>query len=88
MIKLELYNDYILVKEKDNKETVTESGLYIPELEGKKEKNVGEVIHSSIENINPGDVVYFRGYSAEDIEIEKEKFLIVKKDNIICKIIN
>jgi co-chaperonin GroES (HSP10) len=38
-----------------------------------------------IENVKVGDIVYFTKYSPEEIEINNEKFLLVRADSILAK---
>jgi chaperonin GroES len=86
--------DGVLVKE-IKKEEKTESGIILPENhekegplkgqviavgEGKRGVN-GELISVSVKE---GDEILFKkGYGVDEIEIEKEKYLIMKEDDII-----
>jgi len=38
-----------------------------------------------IDNIKEGDIVYFTKYAPEEIEIDSEKYLLVRLDSIIAK---
>jgi chaperonin GroES len=71
------------------KEKVTESGIILPEKNNDEKSQQGEVV-SIGENkeinskIKPGSRVLFEKYEGSEIELEKEKFLIIKSKNILA----
>ena len=71
--------DYILVE--PEAEEASNSGLYIPE---KQQSNYGIVKARGIEvkNINTGDKVFFKQYSA----IEIDDLLLLKEEDILAVI--
>ena len=80
--------DYVLLKELKPEE-VTESGIFIPE-DVDKEKNQGIVVEvgdKSVKSVEKGDKVLFLSYGFNEVEIEKEKYLIGKEENVIGKLI-
>jgi len=88
-------NDYILIKQfKDEPKTAS----WIITAPTSKEKPwKGEVVAVGegkvnpegklmpIENVKEGDVVYFTKYAPEEIEVDNEKYLLVRADSILAK---
>lgn len=71
-------------------EEKTRSGIYIPET-AKEKKKQGVVIEiGNIEEkelpIKKGDMILYRGYSSEELEIDREKYLLLDAKDIIAKI--
>ncbi len=70
-------------------EEKTKSGIYLPKTEEKKEgivEAVGEFKDGSKIPLNKGDKVLYSGYSSEEIEIDKEKYIIVEFKDIVAKL--
>jgi len=88
-------NDYVLIKPVKD-EPKTASGI-ITAPSSKEKPWKGEVIAVGegkvnpegklipIENVKVGDVVYFTKYSPEEIEVDNEKYLLVRADSILAK---
>ena len=88
-------NDYVLIKPvKDEPKTASGiitaptskekpgKGEVVAVWEGKK-NDKGELIW--IDNVKVGDIVYFTKYSPEEIEVDGEKYLLVRADSILAK---
>lgn len=83
--------------ELETQETVTKSGIYIPEtadkerpVKGKilaigpgKRNEDGEIIPMSVKI---GDQVLFRKYGPDEIEVEGKKYLVGSEDDILAVI--
>ncbi len=95
-LKLKPVGEYILVKPLEQEEK-TASGLILqtsgkgerPQKgeivalgTGKKDDN-GKVIPFS-EGINPGTKIIFKKYSPEEIEIDSQKYLLMKETDILA----
>lgn len=71
-------------------EEKTKGGIYIPES-AKEKKKQGDVISvGTFEDGKPlplkaGDKVIYGGYSQEEVEFEKEDYIIVEFKNIVAK---
>lgn len=81
MSKINLKQDFILVKEAPPKE-----GAFF--TEGVKEF-VGTVVHISpvvVSDISVGDVVYFEEYDHSEVIILGERFIKCRLDAVICNI--
>ena len=86
--------NYILIKP-DSPESVTESGIIIPDTASKDQPERGEVIsvgpgeltsngeRSSME-MSEGQIVLFKKYSPIRVEIDDEEYLIVKSGDVIA----
>ena len=74
----------ILIKgeEKDNQ---TPSGIIIPDSKHKERPAVGIVkaIGPNVKGVKEGDKVLIKGYMVDEIEIDKEKYLIGQEDAVI-----
>ncbi len=83
--------------EVETQETMTKSGIYIPEtadkerpIKGKvlatgpgKRNEKGDVIPMSVK---AGDVVLFRKYGPDELEVEGKKYLVGSEDDILAVI--
>ncbi|MDD5192989.1 MAG: co-chaperone GroES [Candidatus Nanoarchaeia archaeon] len=68
----------------------TKGGIYIPESakENQKQGQVIEFGNSKTQEIGlkKGDIVIYGGYSHEEIEINKEKFIIVELKDVLARV--
>lgn len=68
----------------------TKGGIFIPDS-AKEKKKQGEVISVGTFDdgkplpVNVGDIILYGGYSQEEIEFDKEDYLIVEFKNIVAK---
>lgn len=88
--------DNLILKPLD-KESVTASGIIIPETVDKERPERGEIIAVGpgklLENgtrkmvdLKVGDQVVFKKYAPDEIEIDKKKFLIVSESDVMAVI--
>lgn len=95
MLAIKPLNDYVLV-ELAKQENKSMSGIItapsLKETPGKwkvlklwewRKTPDGKLI--TIDNIKEWDIVYFTKYSPEEIEIDNNKYLLIKVDSIIAK---
>ena len=86
--------DNIILKPLD-KESVTASGIIIPETVDKERPERGEIIAvgsgKMLENgtrrtidLKIGDQVVFKKYAPDEIEVDKVKYLIVSADDVMA----
>ena len=79
--------DFVLLKELKPEE-LSASGIVLPDgLD--KERNQGVIVDKGEECKLPvkiGDKVLFRSYGFDEVEIEKEMYLVGKEENIIGKL--
>jgi len=92
-MKVRPLGDKIIVK-RDEAESVTDSGIYLPESAKDKPKQ-GKVIALGNGNLNKetgervpftvkkGDAVIFSSYSGTEIKIDDENVLIMTEDDIL-----
>ncbi|MDV3157183.1 MAG: co-chaperone GroES family protein [Candidatus Phytoplasma australasiaticum] len=78
-------NDYVVLKPKFQDER-TSSGLIIS-TSPRKEDSLGIVISygPQVTNLKINDVVVYKNYSGEKLQLQEEEYLIVKSENIIAK---
>ena len=72
-------------------EEKTKGGIYIPEA-AKEKKKQGTVIAAGTFKdgkelpVKPGDIIIYGGYSQEEVEFDKEDYIIVEFKNIVAKV--
>ena len=87
-MKITPLGERVLIKQVKAEEK-TKSGIYLPKLEDRKEgiiESVGTFKDGSKIPLNKGDKVLYSGYSSEEIEIDKEKYVIVEFKDIVAKL--
>ncbi|HWQ68246.1 MAG TPA: co-chaperone GroES [Methanospirillum sp.] len=68
----------------------TKGGIYIPES-AKEKKKQGEVVAVGMFEdgkplpLSPGDKVLYGGYSQEEVDLDKEEYIIVEFKNVVAK---
>ena len=93
VVKLQPLEDHILVQaiEEENK---TKSWIILPESKEKPSK--GEVIAVGsgkiLDNgnrgpidVKVGDLVYFTKYAPDELEVEGQKYLVIKQSSLLAK---
>ena len=94
---VELKNGYIMVKaiERKEDETITGSGLILPEQVLEEDQvSQGHVIRSSVEEYKEGDILFFHKTLPIDAIIKfgddtsPTEYVFLKADDVICKVIN
>ncbi len=96
-LKIKPIGEFILVKVSKEEET-TASGLIV-QSSGKGERpQKGEIValgsgrisekgDKIAFNVKEGDVVYFKKYSPEEVEIDGEQYLIMKEADILATVL-
>ncbi len=93
MSKLIPLEDHVIVKPIE--ETTTESGIVLPET-AKDKPQKGEVIavwkgkildngERAPMDVEVGDIVYFTKYSPDELEVNGEKYLVIRHSSILAK---
>jgi chaperonin GroES len=93
-MKLQPISDHIILKPAD-KETVTSSGIIIPDTVEKEKPEQAEVLAVGpgklLDNgerqkmdVVVGQKVVFKKWSPDEFEIDGQKYLIIKSDDIIA----
>ena len=91
-MKLRPLADKVVVKAYENEET-TKGGLIIPSA-AKEKPEIAEVIACGpggnvdgkeiVMTVKPGDKVLYSKYAGTDVELEGEKYIIVKQNDILA----
>ena len=85
---LTMKNGKILIKEiEKKKENKTESGIFLPENDKVERVSVveGEILNvSDGVEVETGQNVVISRYGGMEIEIEKEKYLIINEEDILA----
>ncbi|MDO8023740.1 MAG: co-chaperone GroES [Pigeon pea little leaf phytoplasma] len=79
-------NDYVVLKPKFQDER-TSSGLIVS-TSPRKEESLGIIVSCGpqVTNLKIDDLVVYKNYSGEKLQLQEEEYLIVKSENIIAKI--
>lgn len=92
-MKIEPLYDKVVIKPLQEEE-VTESGIVLPETVDKEKPMQGEVVAvgpgKSLDNgetrtpsVKEGDKVLFTKYAPDEIEIDKEEYLVIEEEKIL-----
>jgi len=92
-MNIEPLYDKVVIKPLEEEE-VTESGIVLPDTVDKEKPMQGEVVAvgpgKRLENgqtvpvgVKVGDKVLFTKYAPDEIEIDKEEFLVIEEDKIL-----
>jgi chaperonin GroES len=95
-MKLKPVSDHIVLKHID-KETTTASGIIIPDSVDKDRPEQGEVLsvgpgkmldsgERQKMEIAQGQKVLFKKYAPDEFEIDGEKYLVIRQDDVIAVI--
>jgi chaperonin GroES len=93
-MKIKPLHDHVVVKPIQEEQT-SSSGIVLPETMDKERPEKGEVVAIGPGRMNDkgertpmsvqrGDVVMFKKYSPEEIEIDKEDYLVIKDSDILA----
>lgn len=81
--------DRVLVKTIEENQTVTESGIVLPQNVEKEKPIMGEVIavgDAEIIKVKKGDRVLFAKFSGTEIKLDGQEYLILQANDILAKI--
>jgi len=89
MQKIEPVNNNIVISPIKETETKTTSGIYLPDS-SKESPNRGKVIAvaSNVEEIKVGDIIIFKGFSNDILEINNEEYILLPADDVSARIID
>ena len=91
MKELQPVNQNVIIQvDASEGEQKTASGIIIPDTVEKEKPKSGKVISmSNIEapEVAVGDTVIYKDYSGTEIELDREKFLVVPYADILAKIV-
>jgi chaperonin GroES len=81
--KLQPIGERVLVR-RDGPTTITDSGLHIPSTaQGKTMRGEVLAVGSRVEQVTDGDRVLFSKTSGVDCELDGEKYLMLRENDII-----
>lgn len=69
--------------EADNK---TDSGILIQSVEHLAPPQLAIVINSSADGYSQKDKIMFKSYTANDVELDKEKYIVLHEEDILGKV--
>ena len=88
-IKIQPLDNRVLVKPQEEEETIAGGLVVPPSANDEKRPAMGEVLKlgkgKDIEfEVKKGDIIYFKKYSPNEIEIKGEQYLIVDAEDILA----
>ena len=75
-----------VVAKKDAAVDKTASGILLGTSEEKSNTAVVESIGPDVKNVKTGDRIIYREYSATEVKVKNEEYLIVKEEDILATI--
>ncbi len=87
-MKLTPIGERVILKQTKQEEK-TAGGIYLPESANENRKQGVVVAVGQVKDnipIKEGDTIIYGGYSAEDIEIDNEKYTIVEIKDVVAKV--
>ena len=75
-----------VVAKKDAAINKTASGILLGTSEEKSNTAVVESIGPDVKNVKTGDRIIYREYSATEVKVKNEEYLIVKEEDILATI--
>ena len=75
-----------VVAKKDAATSTTASGILLGEAKEKPNTATVESIGPDVKNIKKGDRILYREYSATEVKVKNEEYLIVKEEDILATI--
>lgn len=75
-----------VVAKKDAAVDKTASGILLGTSEEKSNTAVVESIGPDVKNVKTGDRIIYREYSATEVKVNSEEYLIVKEEDILAVI--
>ena len=93
-MNLKPLNDHVIVKPATEEE-VTKSGIVLPDTVDKEKPEKGEVVAAGpgkmLDNgqraamsVKEGDVVMFKRYSPDEIEVDDKEYLVISESDILA----
>lgn len=76
-----------VVAQREEAETKTASGLYLPD--NAKEKPTYATVQAvgpKVKDVKKGDRIIFKEYSTTELKVNGSEYLIVKEDDILAKL--
>jgi chaperonin GroES len=93
-IKIQPLGKRILVKPKDEEETIAGGLVVPPSANDDKRPAMGEILKlgkgkdeegKALQfDVKKGDLIYFKKYSPEEVEVDGEQYLIVDADDVLA----
>ena len=89
-MQIKPFEDRVLVEPEELEESITKSGIIIPDTV-KEKPRTGKVIEVGTdeefaENIKVGDKIVFAKFTGDEVEFEDKKYLIVSRSDILAVI--
>lgn len=85
-VKINPLDDRIVAQQLEA-QTKTASGLYLPDSAQEKPKVAKVVaVGSNAKSVKVGDQIIYKEYSATEVKVDGEKYLIVKEEDVLATV--
>jgi len=78
----------VLIKQVDEDAKVSDGGIVTPDNEEQEQKSFGEVLEigEKVTKVKVGDNVVYGTYAGDNIDLEKDAFVLVQQKFILAKL--
>jgi len=75
-----------IILQAEKKDTISKSGIIIPDTVDKESPETAKVIEigKDVKEIAVNDIVIFKKWSANEIEIDTEKYIVITEDDVMA----
>ena len=85
-VKINPLDDRIVAQQLEA-QTKTASGLYLPDSAQEKPKVAKVVaVGKNVKDVKVGDQIIYKEYSATEVKVESDKYLIVKEEDVLATV--
>lgn len=85
-VKINPLDDRIVAQQLEA-QTKTASGLFLPDSAQEKPKVAKVVaIGANVKGVKVGDQIIYKEYSATDVKVDGQKYLIVKEEDVLATV--
>lgn len=85
-VKINPLDDRIVAQQLEA-QTKTASGLFLPDSAQEKPKVAKVVaVGANVKNVKVGDQIIYKEYSATDVKVDGQKYLIVKEEDVLATV--
>jgi chaperonin GroES len=86
MANIQPLADYV-VAQNEEAQSKTASGLYLPENAKEKPKTAKiTAVGKEVTNVKVGDRIIYKSYSATEVKVGTEDYLLVKEEDILATV--
>jgi chaperonin GroES len=86
-VPLQPLGTYIVAISKEEPETRTSSGIYLPENVQEKPKTAKVLaVGSEVKMVKTGEDIVFKSYTITEVKMAKENYIILKEEDVLATV--